>query len=78
MQTEEERTAQDIIALGHSLSVIAEIVAFDLLKEQELNRLSRNVRHLEIMLEQENILSSGIELTPFQDAIIRGRAILDG
>ena len=68
---------QDIKALGDSVTVIDEMLAIDDPTEDDLDTLDRNVRHIEIMLAKDHIQNSGEDLTVFEDAVGRGREVLE-
>jgi hypothetical protein len=76
-EEEEDRTEQDIKALGDSVAVIDEVLALETPGEEALDALDRNVRHIEIMLDKDHIKDSGEDLTEFVDAVARGREMLD-
>jgi hypothetical protein len=67
-----EQVAQDIKALGDSVTLIDAILAQDVRTEEDDDTLDRNVRHIEIMLAKEHIKSSGADLKPFKDAVAKG------
>lgn len=81
MELEEDRTPQDITALGHSVTVIDNMVNAtvdaNLTVEDRDDAIGRNVRHIELMLTKQHIVDSGEDLTVFEDAVARGRAVID-
>ena len=70
---EQDRTAQDIKALGDSVSVIDEMLALETRTEEDNDTLKRNVDHIEIMLAKDHIKNSGADLKPFKDAVARAK-----
>jgi hypothetical protein len=72
---EQDRTEQDIKALGDSVAVIDAVLALDTKTEEDLDTLDRNVRHIEIMLAKDHIKKSGADLKPFESAVKRGKAV---
>lgn len=73
---DEDRTAQDIKALGDSVVVIDQVLAGEYDYDEPMDALDRNVRHIEIMLDKDHIKDSGEDLTGFVDAVARGREAL--
>jgi hypothetical protein len=68
-----EQVAQDIKALGDSVTLIDAILAQDVRTEEDDDTVARNVQHIEIMLAKEHIKKSNVGLKPFQDAVKRGK-----
>lgn len=80
MELEEDRTPQDIKALGDSVTVIDNMINTpidgNLTAEDRDDRIDRNVRHIELMLAKRHIVDSGEDLTVFEDAVSRGRGVI--
>lgn len=75
---EETITAEEIARhyehAGHSVTLVNELVALSERSAYETDRLSRNVRHLEIMVAKDFWTTE--DLAPFNNAITAGRAVL--
>lgn len=74
--TTEQTTAQDIRALGDSVSVINELVATATLSEQQRRFLKANVDHISLMLSKEHIIAYTGDKTAFAAAVESGTAKL--
>jgi hypothetical protein len=75
-QTTQERTAQDIKALGDSVSVINELVATATLSDQQKKFLKANVDHISLMLAKEHIIADTGSKSAFTAAVEAGTAKL--
>ena len=75
-QTTQERTAQDIRALGDSVSVINELVATATLSDQQKQFLKANVDHISLMLAKEHIIADTGDKSAFTAAVEAGTAKL--
>ena len=75
-QTTQERTAQDIRALGDSVSVINELVATTTLSDQQKKFLKANVDHISLMLAKEHIIADTGNKSAFTAAVEAGTAKL--
>ena len=75
-QTTQERTAQDIRALGDSVSVINELVATATLSDQQKKFLKANVDHISLMLAKEHIIADTGNKSAFTAAVEAGTAKL--
>lgn len=75
-QTTQERTAQDIRALGDSVSVINELVATTTLSDQQKKFLKANVDHISLMLAKEHIIADTGDKSAFTAAVEAGTAKL--
>lgn len=75
-QTTQERTAQDIRALGDSVSVINELVATATLSDQQKKFLKANVDHISLMLAKEHIIADTGDKSAFTAAVEAGTAKL--
>ena len=64
--------AHHYYAAGHSVSLINELVAVETLTEEEVDRVDRNVRHLEIMVAKDYWTTEDLE--PLNSAITAGKA----
>lgn len=71
-----QQVEQDILALWDSVSVINEIIANDIHDEELDGTVRRNYQHLEIMINRQNIIDSGTDLTPFEECISQAKAWL--
>jgi len=71
--TEAQKTERRIDAMMHSVDLINRLIMEGKHTEQTHDTIERNYRHLEIMLEQDNIKNSGRSLTVFTDAILAGK-----
>ena len=67
-----EEIAHHYYAAGHSVSLINKMVVFETLTEEEVDRVDRNVRHLEIMVAKDYWTTE--DLAPLNSAIIAGKA----
>jgi hypothetical protein len=72
-RTPEEQTAQDIKALGDSVSVIEELLDLSEKTDDDLATIARNVEHIELMLGKEHIIESGADLKPFEAIVARAK-----
>ena len=70
-RTPEEQTAQDLKALGDSVTVIEETLALTEKTADDLGTIARNVEHIQLMLTKENIAESGADLKPFQAVVAK-------
>ena len=71
--TPEEQAAQDLKALGDSVSVIEELLALTDKTDDDLATIARNVEHIELMLGKEHIAESGADLKPFEAIVARAK-----
>lgn len=67
--TPEQIYTKDISAMDDSVNLINEIIAGNLVDQESLDTISRNYRHLQIMLERPNILTGSEDLSRFQACI---------
>ena len=67
-----EEIAHHYYAAGHSVNLINELVAVESLTEEEVDRVDRNVRHLEIMVAKDYWTTE--DLAPLNSAITAGKA----
>jgi hypothetical protein len=74
--TSEQITAQNIRALGDSVSVINELVAIATLSAQQRRFLKANVDHISLMLSKEHIVAYTGDKTAFVAAVQTGTAKL--
>jgi hypothetical protein len=65
---------QKFDAMVDSVNMIEDLVAAGVKSMQVFEYLDRNYRHLEFMLDRDEIILDGRDLTPFEDAIALGRA----
>jgi hypothetical protein len=72
-RTPEEQAAQDLKALGDSVSVIEELLALTDKTDDDLATIARNVEHIELMLGKEHIAESGADLKPFEAIVARAK-----
>jgi hypothetical protein len=72
-KTKEEQTAQDIKALGDSVLLIESILALSDKTQDDLDTISRNVEHIELMLTKEHIAKSGADLKPFVAVVAKAK-----
>jgi hypothetical protein len=72
-RTPEEQTAQDLKALGDSVTVIEETLALAEKTAKDLDTIARNVEHIELMLGKEHIANSGADLKPFQAVVAKAK-----
>lgn len=73
-RTPEETLAQDIRALGDSVSVINELVATATLSDTQKKFLKANVDHISLMLDKEHILAYTGNKSIFVSAVEAGTA----
>ena len=75
IKTIEEMTAQDIKALGDSVTVIYSLIESGATLTDEQNKfLKANVDHISIMLEKEHIVAYNGDKSSFIAAIAAGTA----
>ena len=67
-----EQVAQDIKALGDSVTLIRSLIDANERTEETVATMDRNVRHIAIMCAKDYIQQSGADLTPFTDAAADG------
>jgi hypothetical protein len=72
-KTQEEQTAQDIKALGDSVLLIESILALSDKTQDDIDTISRNVEHIELMLTKEHIAKSGTDLKPFVAVVAKAK-----
>ena len=72
--TSEQRAAKDISALQDSVWVIDQMLAIESPSDEDIEAISRNAEHIELMLTKQHILDSGVNLEPFEEAVLRARA----
>jgi hypothetical protein len=72
-KTPEEQLAQDLKALGDSVWLIEKTLALVDKADDDLDIISRNVKHIEIMLVKEHILTSGADLKPFEAVVAKAK-----
>lgn len=66
-----EQIARHYSAAMDSVNLINDLLAKSSLTEEEQNRISRNVEHLEIMVAKDFWTTE--DLTPLEDAIVAGK-----
>lgn len=66
-----EQIARQYSAAMDSVNLINDLLAKSSLTEEEQNRISRNVEHLEIMVAKDFWTTE--DLTPLEDAIAAGK-----
>jgi hypothetical protein len=71
--TEAQKTERQISAMGDSVDLINRLIAEGKHTEQVHDTIDRNVRHLEIMLDKDNIKGAGQSLKAFTDAVTAGK-----
>tara|TARA_R100001198_G_scaffold12685_5_gene5459 strand:+ start:5180 stop:5413 length:234 start_codon:yes stop_codon:yes gene_type:complete len=64
--------AQNYSAAGDSVTLINELVAIETLTTEQVDTVSRNVAHLEIMVAKDYWTTE--DLTPFNSAVTAGKA----
>jgi hypothetical protein len=74
--TEQQKTENQIKAMGDSVWLINKLIAEGNHSEQIHDTVDRNVRHLEIMLGKDHIQNSGSDLTSFEEAVVDGKAFI--
>lgn len=74
--TEQEKTQNQISAMGDSVWLINKLINEGNHSENIHDTIDRNVRHLEIMLGKDHIQNSGSDLTQFETAITDGKAFI--
>lgn len=67
-----EEIAQHYSAAGDSVTLINELVAIETLTTEQVDTVSRNVEHLELMVAKDYWTSE--DLAPFNSAITAGTA----
>ena len=75
---EADQMAQDFLAMGHSVSLIDDVIAGDFMADDEADEkkaaVKRNVEHLEIMVAKEDWGDEDMDAS--DAAIIAGKAYL--
>lgn len=71
-----EATAEHLRGLQASADLIGSLVAANKRMPESIDTMDRNVRHLEIMLAMSHIQAAGADLSPYEAAIIAGKAWL--
>ena len=66
--------AQHYSAAGDSVTLINSLVALSERSDEQVDSIRRNVEHLEIMVAKDFWTTE--DLTPFNDAITAGNAVL--
>jgi hypothetical protein len=74
--TEQQKTENQIKAMGDSVWLINKLISEGNHSEQIHDTVDRNVRHLEIMLGKDHIQNSGSDLTSFEEAVVDGKAFI--
>jgi len=72
-KTPEEITAQDLKALGDSVAVIEETLALTEKTDDDLDTISRNLEHIELMLSKAHIKKSGADLKSFEAIVAKAK-----
>jgi hypothetical protein len=72
--TQAETLARHYASALHSVTLINELAAKPTLTDNEKDNISRNVKHLEIIVAREGWTTE--DLTPFTDAIEAGKAAI--
>jgi hypothetical protein len=72
-RTPEEQTAQDLKALGDSVAVIEETLALTEKTDDDLDTISRNLEHIELMLSKAHIKKSGADLKSFEAIVAKAK-----
>jgi len=67
-----EEIARNYSAAGDSVTLINELIAVETLTDEQINTVSRNVEHLEIMVAKDYWTTE--DLAPFNSAITAGKA----
>ena len=75
-RTEEQKTAQQISAMNDSVYIIDKLIEEGNHTKRAHDNIDRNVRHLELMINQNNITNSGNDLTVFNDTIEAGNTFI--
>lgn len=76
-RTPEEILAQDIKGMGDSKILVEQLVDAEVTAQQDLDTIYRNYRHLEIMLQRDNIAASDLDAAPYQLVIDEAVAYLE-
>lgn len=71
--TEAQKVERQISAMGDSVDLINKLIAEGKHTEQVHDTVERNFRHLEIMLEKDQIKNAGQDLSAFTDAVKAGK-----
>jgi hypothetical protein len=74
--TKTQKIERQISGMGDSVSLINRLIAEGEHTEKVHDAIQRNYRHLEIMLDKDDIKNSDEDLTPFTDAITAGKAFI--
>ena len=75
--TSEEILAKQLSALNDSINLVNSLIATDASDNENLDRIYRNYRHLEIMLAKPEIAGSGTDFTNANAAISNGPAYIN-
>jgi hypothetical protein len=76
-RTEEQKTAQQISAMNDSVYIIDKLIVEGNHTKRAHDNIDRNIRHLELMINQNNIKNSGNDLTVFENTIEEGKVFID-
>jgi hypothetical protein len=75
-RTPEEILAQDIAGMDDSKLLLEQLLANSVTEQDDLDTIYRNYRHLEILLQRENIVASALDAAPYQVVIDSSSAYL--
>jgi hypothetical protein len=76
-ETPEEALARQLSAMNDSVNLINEYIAAAVTSEEDVDTISRNYRHLEIMLAKEDIQSSEADLSVYTSCVDAAKAYID-
>lgn len=81
-----EEIAQTIASMGETVTLIDDMIGATvgnylhgylwLTEDERLDSIRRGVSHLQTMLAKQHIVDSGEDLTVFEGAVARGRAVI--
>lgn len=72
----EQKPQNQISAMGDSVWLINKLISEGTHTSEIHNTIDRNVRHLELMMNTDEIKNSGSDLSSFSAAISDGRAFI--
>lgn len=76
--TPAQQLTKDLAAMNDSKLLVERLINETATSEDDVDTLGRNYRHLEIMLQRENILESGEDLTLFEVVVNQAKSYIEG
>ena len=72
----EEQIAKSVEALGHSVDLINKLIEAGNKTDEDIDTITRNYQHLEIMLAKDYIQAAGSDLSASEAAIVAAKAFV--